>query len=73
MPKVAKTNPDMLHKEITNQKNSAIYNHVKQAAELKLDSTGLGLCTSCIAAFNVEKGQHATIQNLLPKVNSKLE
>ncbi|CAL8129679.1 unnamed protein product [Orchesella dallaii] len=54
------------------KKNSAIYNHVKQAAELNLDSTGLGLLTSCIVAINVEKGQPATIQNLLLKVNSKL-
>ncbi|ODM88159.1 Protein argonaute-2 [Orchesella cincta] len=57
---------------IVPKKNSAIYCHVKQAAELGPDSKGLGVLTQCVVALNVDKGQPATINNILLKVNSKL-
>lgn len=49
------------------KKNSVLYSHVKQAAEIHM-----GVLTQCVVAQNVGKGQQATIQNILLKVNSKL-
>lgn len=49
------------------KKNSPLYSSVKQAAELEV-----GMLTQCVVASNVAKGQQATIQNILLKVNSKL-
>jgi len=49
------------------KKNCPTYSHVKQAAELKT-----GVLTQCVVAQNVFKGQAATVQNILLKVNSKL-
>jgi hypothetical protein len=52
------------------KKNSSIYAHVKQASELM--QNGKGILTQCVVGQNVFKGQAATVQNILLKVNSKL-
>ncbi|XP_021951101.2 protein argonaute-2 [Folsomia candida] len=49
------------------RKNSPLYSHIKQAAELHV-----GLLTQCVVGQNVTKGQDATVQNILLKINSKL-
>ncbi|XP_021965582.1 protein argonaute-2 [Folsomia candida] len=51
------------------KKNSPLYSHIKQAAELH---AGVGLLTQCVVGQNVTKGQDATVQNILLKINSKL-
>jgi len=57
---------------ITPIKGSSIYSHVKQASELAYGNNDRTILTQCVVGKTVSKGQFATVQNILLKINSKL-
>ena len=52
------------------RKFSALYGQVKQASEL--EDAMRGVLTQCVVENSVYRGQLATVQNILLKLNSKL-